>query len=54
MPATENVRNTVIRFDKSCTIQLTIVDDLKVNIVMYNDIEGTVKKASCKLKGEQK
>lgn len=53
MPAkqSENIRTTVMRFDKSCTIQLSIIDNSKVNIILYNDIDGTTKTGSCKLKG---
>ena len=54
MPAkkqNENTRTTVMRFDKSCTIQLTIIEDSKVNIILYNDIDRTIKTGSCKLKG---
>lgn len=45
-----HTRHTVMRFDKNCIIELEIIDDSKVNIKMYNEIDGSEKEGSCKLK----
>ena len=48
----EQHRRTVMRFDSDCIIELDVVDDTKVNIKLYNEKDGSVKKGSCTLKGE--
>lgn len=49
----EQHRRTVMRFDSDCIIELDVVDDTKVNIKLYNEKDGSVKKGSCTLKGEE-
>ena len=41
-----------MRFDRECIIELDIIDDSKVNIKLYNEVNGSMKEGSCKLKGE--
>lgn len=48
-----HTRHTVMRFDKECIIELDIIDDSKVDIKLYNEVDGTMKKGSVKLKGEK-
>lgn len=45
-----HARHTVMRFDKNCIIELDIIDDSKVKIKLYNEVDGSVKEGSCKLK----
>ena len=45
----ENEKSTVIRFDRTCTIELKISDD-KVSIIKYNEIDGSKMKLTGKLK----
>lgn len=57
MPAKKNIivehcRHTVMRFDKTCIIELDIIGDSQVKIKLYNEVDGSVKTGSCKLKGE--
>ena len=44
-----NEYTTVIRFDKSCTIELKVKDD-SIKIIKYNEIDGTVKSGTVKVK----
>lgn len=46
----EHCRHTVMRFDKDCIIELDIIGDSQVKITLYNEIDGTVKNGSAKLK----
>ena len=45
----ENEKTTVIRFDTTCTVLLTLADD-RVTVIKYNDIDGSEKRLSGKLK----
>ena len=48
----EKCRHTVLRFDAACVIELDIIGDSQVKIKLYNEIDGSEKTGSCKLKGE--
>ena len=47
----EHCRHTVMRFDKECILELDVIGDSQVKIKLYNEIDGSVKTGSCKLKG---
>lgn len=49
----EHCRHTVMRFDKECIIEMDIIGDSQVKIKLYNEIDGSEKTGSCKLKGEK-
>lgn len=49
----EKCRHTVLRFDPTCILELDIIGDASVKIKLYNEIDGSVKEGSCKLKGEK-
>ena len=46
----EHCRHTVMRFDKDCTLELDVIGDSQVKIVLYNEVNGSEKYGSCKLK----
>ena len=46
----ELCRHTVMRFDKDCIIELDIIGDSQVKVKLYNEIDGSEKTGSCKLK----
>ena len=46
----ELCRHTVMRFDESCIIELDIIGDSQAKVTLYNEIDGSEKTGSCKLK----
>ena len=50
----ELCRHTVMRFDETCIVELDIIGDSQVKIKLYNEIDGSEKTGSCKLKGADK
>ena len=50
----EHCRHTVMRFDKDCILEIDVIGDSQVNIKLYNEIDGSEKTGSCKLKGADK
>ena len=44
-----NEYTTLIRFDRTCTLELHVKDD-SIRIIKYNEVDGTVKSGTVKVK----